>query len=65
MKTGTVPQVAKEDDDEDAREKCAELVVSSPFLISVATFLGAGSLWKEGHGMLKIAKTPQVGVSTV
>ena len=45
MKTGTVRQSAKEDDDEDTREKLAGLATSSPFLLSVATFLGAGSLW--------------------
>jgi uncharacterized membrane protein (Fun14 family) len=45
MKTGTVRKLSKEDDNEGARGKLAELVASKPFLLSVASFLGAGGLW--------------------
>jgi uncharacterized membrane protein (Fun14 family) len=60
MKTGTMRKLANEDNDEDARDKLVGLVASRPFLLSVATFLGAGSLWlvEPDKGSLLTALQP-------
>ncbi len=44
MKGGKLRQLNKDDDDEDAREKLAGFMASSPVLLSAAAFLGAGAL---------------------
>ena len=65
MKTGTVRQLVKADDDEDGRGKLADFVASRSFLLSLASFLGAGGLWlaEPNKGSVLAALQPYAPVA--